>query len=109
MIFVSGTSSVVGHETTHEGDVIAQLDETLLNLEKIVAAAASRTGRMATLDDFVNGFGVYRGPELIERFRNANMCPGGVTGRAMVAVRISAANPPVPLRESRMRYGDCGE
>ena len=26
----------------------------------------------------------------------ANMCPGGVTGRAMVAVRISAANPPVP-------------
>ena len=30
-----------------------------------------------TLDDFVNGYGVYRGPELIERFRGANMCPGG--------------------------------
>ena len=24
------------------------------------------------------------------------MCPGGVTGRALVALKISAANPPVP-------------
>ena len=28
--------------------------------------------------------------------RNANMCPGGVSGRAVVAVRIAAANPPTP-------------
>jgi len=27
---------------------------------------------------------------------NANMCPGGVSGRAVVAVRIAAANPPTP-------------
>ena len=26
----------------------------------------------------------------------ANMCPGGVSGRALVALKISAANPPVP-------------
>jgi chorismate lyase/3-hydroxybenzoate synthase len=43
-VFVSGTSSVVGHETAHVGDVLAQLEETLRNiemlvpLEKIVAA-----------------------------------------------------------------------
>jgi microcystin degradation protein MlrC len=30
-----------------------------------------------SLADFANGFGVYRGQELIDRFRNANMCPGG--------------------------------
>ena len=27
---------------------------------------------------------------------NANMCPGGVSGRAVVAVKIAAANPPTP-------------
>jgi chorismate lyase/3-hydroxybenzoate synthase len=43
-VFVSGTSSVVGHATVHAGDVVAQLEETLRNiamlvpLEKIVAA-----------------------------------------------------------------------
>jgi chorismate lyase / 3-hydroxybenzoate synthase len=51
MIFVSGTSSVVGHETRHEGDVEAQLDETLRNVETIVAEAASRVGRRGSLDD----------------------------------------------------------
>jgi chorismate lyase / 3-hydroxybenzoate synthase len=40
-VFVSGTSSVVGHATVHEGDVDAQLDETLRNIEAVL----SRTGR----------------------------------------------------------------
>ena len=35
--FVSGTSSVVGHETLHIGDVDRQLDETLRNIETLVA------------------------------------------------------------------------
>ena len=30
-----------------------------------------------SLDDFINGFGLYRGPEIIERFRDSNMCPAG--------------------------------
>ncbi|HET8797193.1 MAG TPA: Rid family hydrolase [Thermoanaerobaculia bacterium] len=41
MVFVSGTSSVLGHRTVHEGDVDAQLDETLLNIETVLA----QTGR----------------------------------------------------------------
>lgn len=41
MVFVSGTSSVVGHETVHRGDVDAQLEETLRNIEVVLA----RTGR----------------------------------------------------------------
>ncbi|MEO8380166.1 MAG: Rid family hydrolase [Acidobacteriota bacterium] len=40
-VFVSGTSSVVGHETRHAGDLHAQLDETLRNIEAVLG----RTGR----------------------------------------------------------------
>lgn len=40
-VFVSGTSSVVGHVTVHAGDVDAQLDETLRNIEVVLA----QTGR----------------------------------------------------------------
>ncbi len=39
-LFVSGTSSVVGHETLHAGDVEAQLEETLRNLEAVIGKAA---------------------------------------------------------------------
>lgn len=46
-VFVSGTSSVIGHATAHEGDVAAQLEETLRNLETVLA----RTGK--TLHDVV--------------------------------------------------------
>ncbi len=37
LMFLSGTSSVVGHETLHAGNVEAQTEETLRNLEAIVA------------------------------------------------------------------------
>ena len=40
-VFVSGTSSVLGHATVHAGDVSAQLDETVRNIEAVLA----RTGR----------------------------------------------------------------
>lgn len=40
-VYVSGTASVVGHATIHEGDVAAQLEETLRNIEIVLA----RTGR----------------------------------------------------------------
>ena len=41
LVFVSGTASVVGHETKHVGDVARQLDETLVNLDAIVRAAGA--------------------------------------------------------------------
>ncbi len=40
-VFVSGTSSVIGHATVHHGDVLAQLDETLRNIDVVLA----QTGR----------------------------------------------------------------
>lgn len=39
MVFVSGTSSVVGHASVHGADVEGQLDETLRNIEAVVARA----------------------------------------------------------------------
>ena len=46
-VFVSGTSSVVGHETVHVGDTAEQLEETLRNISVVLA----RTGK--TLKDVV--------------------------------------------------------
>jgi chorismate lyase / 3-hydroxybenzoate synthase len=41
LVFVSGTASVVGHETRHAGDIARQLEETLVNLDAIVRTAGA--------------------------------------------------------------------
>lgn len=38
-LFISGTASIVGHETLHAGDLAAQTHETLRNLAAVIAAA----------------------------------------------------------------------
>jgi len=38
-LFVSGTASIVGHETIHRGDVIAQTRETLVNIGALLGEA----------------------------------------------------------------------
>jgi chorismate lyase/3-hydroxybenzoate synthase len=40
-LYISGTASVVGHATRHD-DLMAQLDETLVNLEALLTAASRR-------------------------------------------------------------------
>ncbi|WP_219217400.1 chorismate transformation enzyme, FkbO/Hyg5 family [Variovorax boronicumulans] len=42
-LFISGTASIVGHETVHLGDVRAQTEETLRNLAAVIGAANERT------------------------------------------------------------------
>ncbi len=39
MLFISGTSSIVGHRSVHIGDVEAQTRETLANIKAVVGAA----------------------------------------------------------------------
>lgn len=39
-LYISGTTSIVGHETLHIGDPLAQLDETLRNLEALLQHGA---------------------------------------------------------------------
>ena len=41
-LYISGTASIVGHETKHLDDVAAQLDETLVNLDAIIEQANER-------------------------------------------------------------------
>lgn len=41
-LLISGTASVVGHATHHDGDVGAQLQETLVNLEALLQQAHAR-------------------------------------------------------------------
>jgi enamine deaminase RidA (YjgF/YER057c/UK114 family) len=52
-LFISGTASIVGHETRHLGDVVAQTQETLRNLAAVIGAANQRCSApfdLATLD-----------------------------------------------------------
>ncbi len=37
-LYISGTASIVGHESRHPGDCAAQLDETLRNIEALLSA-----------------------------------------------------------------------
>ncbi|MDQ1314343.1 MAG: chorismate lyase / 3-hydroxybenzoate synthase [Pseudomonadota bacterium] len=48
MLFISGTASIVGHQTLHAGDVAAQTRESLHNIAAIVAEA----NRLAPEADF---------------------------------------------------------
>ena len=52
ILFVSGTASIVGHETVHPGDVRAQTRESLDNIAAVLAEASmkSRSGRYSVHD-----------------------------------------------------------
>lgn len=41
-LLLSGTASVVGHASQHEGELLAQLDETFANFDSLLAAARQR-------------------------------------------------------------------
>lgn len=42
-LFVSGTASIVGHQSVHHGDPVAQTREIVANLEALLAEASRRT------------------------------------------------------------------
>jgi enamine deaminase RidA (YjgF/YER057c/UK114 family) len=43
-LFISGTASIVGHETLHRGDVVAQTHETMTNIGALVDEANDLIG-----------------------------------------------------------------
>jgi len=49
VLFVSGTASIVGEQSLHPGDVRAQVHETLLNLQAVLAAARAQGSAAFTL------------------------------------------------------------
>jgi chorismate lyase/3-hydroxybenzoate synthase len=52
LLFVSGTASIVGHETVHPGDVVAQCAESVRNIESVVHEAnrVARSGQPFSLE-----------------------------------------------------------
>lgn len=44
LLFISGTASIVGHESRHVGDLGAQIEETLRNLETLIATTGAEEG-----------------------------------------------------------------
>lgn len=43
-ILLSGTASIVGHKSVHEGDLMAQLEETMVNIDTLLRHAGSQHG-----------------------------------------------------------------
>jgi enamine deaminase RidA (YjgF/YER057c/UK114 family) len=43
LLFISGTASIVGHQTMHAGDVAGQTHETITNIRALLAAANRQT------------------------------------------------------------------
>lgn len=44
VLYISGTASIIGHESRHPGDPAAQLDETLANIKALIDSAATEEG-----------------------------------------------------------------
>jgi chorismate lyase/3-hydroxybenzoate synthase len=53
LIFISGTASIVGHETRHRGDVDAQTEETIANLDTVAQACGTSLGELDLVKVFV--------------------------------------------------------
>lgn len=53
VLFVSGTASIVGHQTLHVGDVAAQTREALTNIEVVVEQANRVAAQHFGLDDLI--------------------------------------------------------
>jgi chorismate lyase / 3-hydroxybenzoate synthase len=52
-LLISGTSSIVGHETVHSGDISAQLAESVCNLQLVAGAAQLGDARLSGLKAYV--------------------------------------------------------
>jgi chorismate lyase / 3-hydroxybenzoate synthase len=50
-LFISGTASIVGHESLHRGDVRAQVRETVANLHAVLDNASSKSSACWSLRD----------------------------------------------------------
>jgi enamine deaminase RidA (YjgF/YER057c/UK114 family) len=86
-LFVSGTSSIVGCETMHRGDVDAQTRETLANIEALLCEANRVAGSSARYSLDGLKFKVYvRQPRDLDAIKSA------------LAERLGAAAPIVYLR-----------
>jgi enamine deaminase RidA (YjgF/YER057c/UK114 family) len=77
-LFISGTASIVGHRTAHEGDPREQTRETLRNIRSLIETANRRLGcRRFSLDDLLYKVYVRRAEHqpVVERELRATIGP----------------------------------
>lgn len=53
LVFIAGTSSIVGHETKHAGDVALQTDETIRNIARVLEAAGAELGHLVAAKAYI--------------------------------------------------------
>lgn len=58
-LLLSGTASVVGHATAHEGELLAQLDETFRNFDALISAARTHEPQLPAHFDRSSRLKVY--------------------------------------------------
>lgn len=69
VLFISGTASIVGHDTLHPTDVVAQTRETMINIEAVLEQA-NRQARQVRFDLATLAYKVYiRNAADLERIR----------------------------------------
>ncbi len=69
-LYISGTSSIVGHETRHTGDISAQAEETCMNIDALLDDVARRNGKKSAREITLSSLRVYfRHPEQLEPVR----------------------------------------
>jgi enamine deaminase RidA (YjgF/YER057c/UK114 family) len=89
-LFISGTASIVGHETRHVGDVRAQTRETLANLQALLAEAGTRCNARFTLGE-LEGVVYVRRPEDAASIRQLlDEAVGAGSSLARTAVMLEA-------------------
>jgi chorismate lyase/3-hydroxybenzoate synthase len=66
-LYISGTSSIVGHETRHTGDIFAQAGETCMNLDTLLDGVTRNISKKSVRDIALSSLRVYlRHPEQLE-------------------------------------------
>lgn len=88
-VFVSGTASIVGHESVHPGDPVGQTAETMANIEAVLDAAGA-PGAGAPLVDRLDTLRVYvRVPEQVDAIRaTVARCCGGPVPAAWLQAEV---------------------
>ena len=69
-LYISGTASIIGHETMHRHDYIRQLAECLNNIEIVIAESRKATDCNIAGVNELSGIKIYlRHPEYLEHAR----------------------------------------
>lgn len=87
-LFISGTASIVGHETVHHGDVREQTRETLRNIDAVIAQANAegRSGRFERRDLVFRAY--VRHAEDVPAVREVMAAAWGITDMVCVQADI---------------------